>query len=135
MPEGVGYGPQNTASVGLNLNVIGNHAYGYSGLKPLSTSAADHLSFTTGNFVFKGRIYFNGGATEGSAAGGSSTCKLSLNGVAIALMRVLTSADDQPSTVYNDVIIPPYTEFQARVDSTSSESELSSLLIVGTIYK
>jgi len=135
MPEGVGYGPQDTASVGVNLNVIGNHAYGYSGLKALSSSAANHLDFQTGNFVFKGRIYFNGGATEGSAAGGSSTCKLILNGVAIAIMRVLTSADDQPSTVYNDVIIPPYTEFQARVDSVSSETEFSSLLLVGRIYK
>ena len=31
MPEGVGYGPQFTASVGKSLNIIGNHAYAYSG--------------------------------------------------------------------------------------------------------
>ena len=58
MPEGVGYGPQDTASTGLNLNVIGNHAYGYSGVLDVGGTETDLLSFETGNFYLVGTIQF-----------------------------------------------------------------------------
>jgi len=58
MPEGVGYGPQNTASVGLNLNVIGNHAYAYGGSLQVADSEITLLEFTTGNYIFFGRFAF-----------------------------------------------------------------------------
>ena len=51
MPEGVGYGPQNTASTGLNLNYIGDYAYAYSGAISCSDSEKELLNFTTGSEV------------------------------------------------------------------------------------
>ena len=51
MPEGKGYGPQDTASIGKNLNVIGNHLYGCSGPVAVTDSAIALIEDTTGNYV------------------------------------------------------------------------------------
>jgi len=60
MPEGVGYGPQYTASTGKELNVIGNHAYAYSGNVSTTSSNTTMLKFTTGNYLFVGGLEFHG---------------------------------------------------------------------------
>jgi len=57
MPEGVGYGPQNTASTGLNLNYIGDYAYAYSGAIYCPTEK-ELLNFTTGSGLLVAKIKF-----------------------------------------------------------------------------
>jgi len=67
MPEGVGYGPQDTASVGLNLNVIGNHAYAYSGILDIDNNETTLIEFTSGNFSLVGEwqgYYYEATATS-----------------------------------------------------------------------
>ena len=48
MPEGVGYGPQNTASVGKGLNYIGNHCYAFSGAVSVNQTETVLQDFDTG---------------------------------------------------------------------------------------
>jgi hypothetical protein len=135
MPEGVGYGPQNTASTGLNLNVIGDHAYAYSGTQGINTSAVTALSFTSGNFYLVGRIYCNGGATAGSTAGSVSGFDILFNGISMGLLRTRTSTDDNPASIYNDIIIPPFTEVQVTVTSGGSDAAiLTSVVLSGRVY-
>jgi hypothetical protein len=54
MPEGKGYGPQNTASIGLNLNIIGEHAYAFSGTVSVDNNQTTLLDFTTGGYYVRG---------------------------------------------------------------------------------
>ena len=144
MPNGVGGSGGGGGPVGFSnsftgaaeaIEVIGEHAYAYSGLQAISETAADHLKFTTGNYYFVGRLYCNGAAAAGSANGQVSTYEVKFNGVAIALIRTKTSSDDQPSTEHNDLLIPPYTEVAVSVDSGGGGAETTSLVLTGRIYR
>jgi len=117
------------------LEIIGDHAYAYSGLHAASTTPANHLDFTSGNYYFVGRLYLNGAVAPGSTNGQDSTCELSFNGVSVALIRTRCDADDQPSTQSNDIIIPPYTDVTANVDSAAGGVQTTSLVLTGRIYR
>lgn len=117
------------------LEIVGEHAYAYSGLRASSTTAANHLNFTSGNFVFVGRVYFNGSITSDFASGTASIANILFNGVNIARLRTMTASDDQPSTVYNDIIIPAYTQVAVNVDSDSTGDGDTSVVLVGKIYR
>jgi len=137
MPEGVGYGPQNTASVGLNLNVIGNHAYANSGELSSNTSAVEHLSFDTSAMYLVGRVTCNG-ATKlaDTTIGRTSIFILKFNGEVVASMKTDTSEEDQPGTIYNEIIIPPFTKVELTCTSNAATADrLTSALITGRIYK
>jgi len=58
MPEGVGYGPQNTTSVG-DINYIGNHAYAYSGSVAVNNNETTMLEFRIGGQYIISKIQFN----------------------------------------------------------------------------
>jgi len=137
MPEGVGYGPQNTASVGLHLNVLGNHAYGYSGGLAASTSSQTALSFTTGNEVIVGEMQYNVPVRfvlDGQ--GKSGVCEIKMNGVLIANLSGDNSSRDSPTTETMKIVIPPYTVVEINVVSgTDSADHLCSVSLVGKIYK
>jgi len=117
------------------LELVGEHAYAYAGLKTESTNAEDQIKFTSGNYYFVGRLYLNGAATAGATSGGDTTVEVKLNGSSVALIRVRSGADDQPSTEYNDIIIPPYTEFACSVKSAATDADTSSLVLTGRIYR
>ena len=117
------------------LELVGNHAYAYTGLRAASTTAEEQIKFTTGNYYFVGRIYLNGAVTPGNTNGQGTTCELFYNGVAVSLMRVRTDSDDQPATTFNDIIIPSYTEVAASVDSVNNGAETSSIIMVGKIFR
>jgi len=57
MPEGVGYGPQNTASVGKALNYIGNHCYSFSGAVSVDQTETTLSDFDTGASYLAVRWY------------------------------------------------------------------------------
>jgi len=118
------------------LEVTQDHAYAYSGTQGINTSPVTALSFTSGNFYLVGRIYCNGGVTAGSASGNVSVFDISFNGTSIGLLRTRTAADDSPDTVYNDIIIPPYTEVQVTITSGGTDAAiLTSVNITGRIYR
>jgi len=138
MPEGVGYGPQNTASTGLSLNVIGKHAYAYSGLYAASTTPITTLDFTTGNYYLVGSVQLNAAVDDDNASlSNAGTLLIQFNGISIGLLRA--GADDafnQDDSVSMDIIIPPYTAVIVKVDSTGTQSDrYLSAVITGKIYK
>ena len=137
MPEGVGYGPQFTASTGLSLNVIGNHAYAIASVTGATDDTETQLKFTSGNYLFFGRWTCNGGARIDAPDNGNVTVwTLKFNGVNVALIKTDTRDEDMPSTMYNEIMIPPYTEVEVLCESNSDEvTNLTSCLITGRIYK
>jgi hypothetical protein len=138
MPEGVGYGPQYTATTGLSLNVIGNWFYAYSGDIPSTTGLVEKLNFTTGKGVHVGTFQFNGPADDAAAnAGDISVCLIQLNGVAVSTLKTDTEDSYNGLTsVTQELLIPPFTLVQCSVISSANASDRkASLTFSGKIYK
>jgi len=125
MPEGVGYGPQNTASVGLNLNIIGSHAYAYSGGINLNNETKTFIEFRTGNFLLVAGVQTTvklGGLNVGKRV----QTKISLNATPIMDMgskigATTTSFDDIPNPL--NIIVPPYSEVKVEVTTDDTEGD------------
>ena len=117
------------------LEIYGDHAAAYTGLQAVTTVPADQLSFTTGNYYLVGKVQLNGPSREGTHTGGGTTCVVTLNGVGIIILRTRTADHESPSSVWSDIIIPPYTEVVCRVDSASIEAAENSVSITGRIYR
>ena len=119
------------------LEIIGDHAYAIASVVGASDTSAVQLNFTSGNYYFVGRWTCNGAARADAADNGNVTVwTLSFNGAAVALIKTDTRDEDMPSSMYNDIIIPPYTEVEVVCDSNSVEaSNLTSCLLTGRIYR
>ena len=111
MPEGVGYGPQNTASTGLDLNIIGNHAYAFSGsvgnVDQGGAATTPCLDFTTGAEYHVGTL----GWLFNSESNADTFLKIQINNVDIFKVQYAggySANTDQPLTL----IIPPFTNFK-----------------------
>jgi len=137
MPEGVGYGPQNTASVGKDIHVIGNHAYAYSGLYAASNSDQTVLSFTSGNYYLHGWLQLNAPVDDDNPAAVSLTaCRVSFNGVGIFILVSGDGVHRSVRSIRQKIIIPPYTEVIAILDSEATAADqYGSVVITGRIYK
>ena len=137
MPEGVGYGPQNTASVGKDIHVIGSHAYAYSGMIQSAASEVSHLSFSSGNYYLVGRIdCYAPTKTSNPNDGNSALFTLSFNGVEVTVLKTETEVEDMPSVTSGSIIIPPFTEVTVTVYSgTATSGYETSCNITGKIYK
>jgi hypothetical protein len=137
MPEGVGYGPQDTASVGKNLNVIGNHAYAHSGLIQINTAEVLHLEFTTGQYLLVGPMQFQGATkADDPATGKSSIFTVNFNGIAVAGVKVDSAVEGMPSVINLDFVIPPYTVVVVTCRSPATTAGLDTAVIMsGRIYK
>ena len=129
MPEGVGYGPQNTASVGKDIHVIGNHVYAFSGTSNPGTGPTEYLSFTTGNYYTVGKFEMNADFIGGG--GNVLNIAIYLNEVRIIFEQDVSNnwlaGDNQYS-----VIIPPYTK--VRVD-LGGDDDLMNINYTGRLYK
>jgi len=134
MPEGVGYGPQNTASTGLTLNVIGNHAYGHSGLVTSTSSQALLLDFETGPEYINSIILFN--LASGPTTGVIYWFDVTMNGV-IVNRQILNdpNVSKLPSDSDNlHIILPPYTKVQCIGYAASGDKDFC-VILKGRIYK
>jgi len=137
MPEGVGYGPQYTASTGLELNIIGDFCYAYSGAIQTTTSLATVLDFETGNFVTKGTFCLTPFLDLTSVgSGGVSIWQLQFNGVTVLLTKADTGSEQQQVNAIVEVLIPPYTKVNLQVKSSSASAGLlQTNVFEGKIYK
>jgi len=130
MPEGVGYGPQNTASVGLTLNIIGKHAYAYSGVIGVPNATTTLLLFETGAEYIKGILAIQ----NSSGSGDDIQYEVLLNGEVIVSTRneVTTENDQFPM----HLIFPPFTTVLVTAYNISSGAERDQTAIFeGRIYK
>lgn len=139
MPEGVGYGPQFTASAGLSLNVIGNFAYGYNqvGSDELQ-SITNTLDFVTGKYLFVGQWTVVGAIRqdEDSPTGGIDQFFLSFNGTVLQSLRTEGNNENSPLTYTVPIIIPPLTHVEISiVSATNNATWQASNSLTGRIYK
>jgi len=116
------------------LEVIGNFAYAYSGNVGSGSSGSenDYFVFTSGNYLFKGKVQF----CHPTDASEDMTYRIYFNGTIVQQWttdRSIGQRTNQPQNpVY--VIIPAYTEVQITVSSEgSARGQLGS--ITGRIYK
>jgi len=133
MPEGVGYGPQYTASTGLELNYIGEHVYAHSGSVGVTGTSAytTLLSFVTG-----ANGYIIAKITMGSKSGTGDdiSFSVSINGnIVYTGYEALVS---MPTQQYLNILLPPGSNIlvKARNDGASTE-RLVECVIVGRVYK
>jgi len=129
MPEGVGYGPQNTASIGKDIHVIGKFAYAASGaIQNAGTGGPDTtlLSFTTGNYIFVGTMDF----TNTGRLGHDIYLNVSMNGVDIATTEE-NSTGIVPMRFH--YIIPPFTLVEVKWGSNSTYD--GSAFFAGRVHK
>jgi len=112
MPEGVGYGPQNTLSVGKDIHVIGRHVYAYSNaITTVNNAYATLLSFTTGNYYTVADFILNASTTDNDpAAGLRSNFKITMNGVVVCTLATVSGQGSAASsTDVIPLVIPPHT--------------------------
>jgi hypothetical protein len=81
------------------------------------------LNFTTGSELIKGILQFNAFVQEDDPADGSrGTCTLEMDGQVIAILKADGLEDDTPNTATQALVIPPFTRFTAKIDSSGTTS-------------
>ena len=119
------------------LEIIGDHAYGYSGLIGANTSSVTYFDFTSGSYYFVGQFQFNAPLEEADpTAGVEATCKIEFNGSGILILKGNTDLANEEGSVSQNIIIPPYTNVVVKVDChTTDTARLGSALFVGRINR
>ena len=119
------------------IEIIGDHAYAYSGLFSTSTTQFEMFNFTSGSYYTVGRFVCNG-ATRISLVdvGSISVFNLQLNGTDVLGVKVDTNDKDSPGQAFMEVVIPPYTEVTLICNcSEDNTAEKVSASYTGRIYR
>jgi len=133
MPEGVGYGPQFTASTGLSLNYIGDHCYAYNDVS-VSGSLTDILNFKTGKGYLIVTIELNGNRAGIGQA--QLQFKILLNGVTV----MYNIWDQSTINQYSDdltvtrLLIPPLTSVLVQAAQSSGSNRDLQVILTGEVY-
>ena len=131
MPEGKGYGPQNTASIGKELNVIGKHIYGLSGTKAVNNTESDLINYTSGNFYIVGT--FQPSIHEDTSD--NMFFKIYINALEVSATLIGSTTSGTPFEE-TEIIIPPFTNLRITCDNDSSSTGRSvAAVFTGRVYK
>ena len=119
------------------LEIYGDYATAMSGMFGANTSEQTMLDFTSGNYLFVGRLTFTGFVKPSAPQGGSiGAALLSLNGNSVAILKNDGNNETQPTISYCDVIIPAYTEVKVTVEASDTDSDnLGSVVMTGIIIR
>ena len=119
------------------LEVVGDHAYAYSGAIQAATSNVTHLSFTSGNYLFVGTIDVYGQMKIDSGSdGGVGVAEISFNGKELFNIKVETGQEDMPAEVSMPILIPAYTVVTVVLRSEyDTAGSTTSINLIGRIYK
>jgi len=126
----------NPAGTGSTLNYVGNLCYAYSGPFADSQTPQTVLDFSTGNEIIRGILQFNAFVQEDDPADGSrGTCTLEMDGQVIAILKADGLEDDTPNVATQDLVIPPFTRFTAKIDSSGTTStHKATVLFTGRLH-
>ena len=116
------------------LEIIGDHAYGYSGVLDINGTETDMLSFTSGNFYFVGTVQFN--YIELNAY--HFRYRFYLNDAILQGFVEPSGATGAPnvSTTIIPIIIPPYTEVRCTAENLTDNTLQNQVCsMVGRIYR
>jgi len=132
-------------STGLELvgseDGVHKFAYAYSGLigANASLNPITMFEFTTGNYLFVGRITFNGYQDDDNPSLGivRGVAQVFLNSNPVSqLMSETSNPDSNLNATYNDIIIPSYTLVKVELRTTDTDADrFASALFTGRIYK
>jgi len=115
------------------LEIMGDHAYGYSGVLDIDNVETNMLNFKTGNFYFVGTVQFNYAERNGEAY----MYRLYLNDSVVQAFADSGGSNSEPTpTNFINVIIPPYTDVKATAQNivdTASRDQVCSM--AGRIYR
>lgn len=128
----------SVASPGLGIRYVGNHAYAYSGLLPVSADTVTVLSFTSGSSYLVGEFQVNAGYDDDDAAAAATPtlANIIFNGNSIALVGCGGQTPDRrPSSISQKVVIPPLTEVVVTLDSTATSDQYYSMTLIGRTYE
>jgi len=130
----VGFGNSFTGTAEA-IEVMGEHAYAYSGAKPANTTAQTALSFTSGNYYLVGTIEVHGFVDDDSPSTRiSSAVQCKFNGATVLILS--TVAYRSPMSDSAAIIIPPYTEVVVLLDADSDDADaFATVSIAGRIYR
>jgi len=117
------------------IEIIGDHAYAYNALSANTVSAAA-MSFTTGNYYFVGTLQINMPFNYSDPSDNIGYLEAKLNGSVVSLLTVGNVPPDSTDSVYQDLIIPPYTEVEINIKANSTvSSRLTTVTLTGRIYR
>ena len=117
------------------LEVVGDHAYGYSGVIATNSNAeTTYMEFTSGNFYLVGFVNFN--SIEGGH-GSVMTYKIYFNGSVIQGydQANATGSDQAEPDASLPIIIPSYTEVKCTCTSADAADLDQVVSITGRIYR
>ena len=138
MPEGVGYsgsGSNVIAGAGLELNVVGDHCYAYSGKLALSNTTTTALEFTTGNYLTVVDL-FVGFDITGLQSGNEIGYEVYFNGIEI--MDVVSNYGASWMITGGSspkFVIPPYTLVRVDLFTDDASGINMAAMLTGTIHK
>jgi hypothetical protein len=123
-----------------SLDIIGDFAYAYNQIGTAQVqSPTATLSFTTGNYVFKGHWTVCGAVNKDndSDTGGIDQFYFKLNTTTVMSLRTDTQSQqiESPQSMTVPIIIPPFTLVEAlAVSEVNNDNWLVSNTLVGRIY-
>mgnify|MGYP005819560663 CR=1 FL=1 len=119
------------------LDLVGDHAYAYSGEFGTSTTEFDMLTFTTGNYYTVGTFTCNGAVRMNLVDVGSiSGYQLKLNGTGVLRVKVDTNDKDSPGQSFMQVIIPAFTQVVLSCNCTeNTDNEKVTASYAGRVYR
>jgi len=121
-----------------SLEIIGDHAYAYSGnIGASSPGVEEAMKFTTGNYYLVGFFQVNMAIGDAPSSSTSITFgQVEFNGNVIShLAAGLTTTDSQVS-VRQPIIIPSYTEVVLKLYSNENQStRFMTGTLTGRIYR
>jgi hypothetical protein len=133
MPEGVGYGPQFTASIGKTLNYIGDHAYAFSGLINVQNTDDTFLLFDTSSEYMVGHF---------QCYNGSNTAEQIRWDIFFNDILIIQFNQEGRGSAFRgqgadqDIVIPPFTQVKVTgLNSGSSVDVNGFVAFTGKIYK
>ena len=114
------------------LEVLGDHAYAYSGNVSTTSSNTTMLKFTTGNYYFVGGLEFHG---DFAGVGASNTVtRIVMNNTEIVDTTHTTQQDNTLQDYPIQIIIPAYTEVEVTFAQAAGTYVFQATL-VGRIYR
>jgi hypothetical protein len=114
----------NPVGVGTSLNIIGEHAYAYSGNHAANVTAVDAMKFTTGNYIFEG-IFQANIAVNNAGVGVSNArtiAQIELNGAVVAHVDAGNSGADSQPVAQQPLILAPFTDVVVKLYSDENQS-------------
>ena len=119
------------------LEIYGDYATALSGMFEANTAEQTMLDFTSGNYLFVGRVTFTGFVKPSAPQGGSIGAALvSLNGNNVAILKNDGDNETQPTISYCELIIPAYTEVKVTCEANADDADnLGSVIMTGQIIR